>query len=303
MNQDSDPPPRLGLRWFLFQLAFSNLWLAGTAAGFSLGAAVLLGWAFGAQHLLLPALSLFAVYTFDKVFGFDPVADALNDPERSAFIARFGRGLVVLAAVGLALGSVFAFRAQGWLALGLFWAPIGVGLLYGFKLLPRAFPVRRLKDLTGGKNLSVGLTWGLCCVLLPASLLGRPWDAATWGAAGLVAGHMFWNSLYFDLGDLEGDAREGVRTLPVVLGHKGAWVALGLLSLALLAYAGGLFLLGLPPGALAGYALASLALQAWALVQARDLQADLGFACDVVVDACGTVGGVAAYLCALAVSA
>lgn len=294
------PSGARGLRWLLFQLAFSNLWLTGTAAGFTLAASVLLGWRLSPLTLGLPALSLFAVYTFDKVFGFDPVADTLNDPERSAFIARFGRALVALALVGLAAGSVLALRAGGGLALGLLWAPIGVGLLYGFKLLPPGLPVRRLKDITGGKNLSVGLTWGLCCVHLPATLLGAPWEPGVWASAGLMAGHMVWNSLYFDLGDLEGDAREGVKTIPVVLGHSGAWWTLCAGTAALLLGAGALWPLGMAPAGLLGFALSSAALQAWALHAARAPEADLGFACDIGIDGCGMLGGGVALLASIA---
>lgn len=223
------------LRRLLFLLAFSNLWIAATAAGFAYASAVLAGWSPGWELALLPGLSMFAVYTFDKVLGYDPVSDPENDPERSAFIERWGRPLLVLAATGLVAGGALAMRSGGWLALGLFLLPIVVGALYGLKVLPRSFRYRRLKDVTGVKNLTVGLTWGACSALLPAALLGT-WGREAWLAAGWAALHMTINTTYFDMGDVKGDRAEGTPTLPVVIGFgrtrallialtAGGWVA------------------------------------------------------------------------------
>lgn len=278
------------MRALLLRLAYSNLWLALTASGLALGALALAGLPLDPVALSLPFASMFAVYTVDKVLGFDPVADAANDPDRSWFIARRGRALLGLAAAGLLLAGALAAR-RGWLPLALLVAPLGVGVAYGWKLLPASFRYRRLKDITGVKSLSVALTWGLCCALLPASYLGAPLaDRALGVAFAWITALFLINTIYFDLGDIAGDRADGIRTVPVVLGYartRALLVALALLKAA-----------GLAAAALAGWvpplahALNLLTLlELGFLAAARGEDADIGFVCDVVVDGEGLLVG------------
>lgn len=287
------------MRRLLFALAFSNAWIALTAGGLALAAVVIGGWPLRWDAVVLPILSMFAVYTFDKVLGYDPVSDPENDPERSAFIARRGRPLLAGAVVGLVAACVVAARVS-WLAVALVLLPIGVGIAYGFKLLPAGFRYRRLKDITGVKSLAVALAWGACCGLLPATLLGAPWDRAVWLLAAWTGMRLLINTVFFDLGDLEGDRAEGTVTIPVALGFGRTRALLVALAVFAWAAATGATLAGWLPARAHVVNLVAL-LELGYLAQARDEGADLGFACDVVADGVGLVAAALAGVALLTV--
>ena len=162
---------RPGNTW-LEKLAYSNVWLALTASGFAIATLFVAGARdITRVHLvavLLPALSMYVVYTFDKVVKADPVADAQNDPERSAFVEKYKPLLLALAGVALLVGSGLATVSPGGVrALALFGVPFPIAYAYGTNVLPPGFRYRRLKDVTGGKSLTVAATWAVVGVTLP----------------------------------------------------------------------------------------------------------------------------------------
>jgi 4-hydroxybenzoate polyprenyltransferase len=237
---------------------------------------------------LLPALSMYVVYTFDKVVQWDPVADAENDPDRSAFIGKHRSALLALAAVALGLGIVLAYLSPGGLrAVALFAIPFPIAYAYGTNVLPAGFRYRRLKDVTGGKSLTVAATWALVGVTLPivaaSQAVSFPLHAALFG---WLLVRFFVNTVFFDIGDIDGDTRAGTRTIPVVLGAERTYA---LLEVAVL----GSVVLGVVSAALsptklamAAIVLANGAFDLWFVREGRRSK-NLGFLCDVVADGMG----------------
>ncbi len=283
------------MRWtktWLEKCAYSNAWLAATASGFSMATL----FAAGARKpdarslvaALLPALSMYVVYTFDKVVQWDPVADAENDPERSAFIGKHRSVLMALAVVALGLGIVLAYQSPGGLrAVALFGLPFPIAYAYGTNVLPAGFRYRRLKDVTGGKSVTVAGTWALVGVTLPLVAAGRgvslPLHAALF--AWLFV-RFFVNTVFFDIGDIEGDTRAGTRTIPVVLGSERTYALLEVAVLGSVIV--GLVSAALSPARLAvsGIVLANGAFDLW-FVREGQRSKSLGFLCDVVADGMG----------------
>lgn len=273
------------MRLVLLQLAYSNLWISATAAGFTWANQRLLGLQWDGLSGYLAFATMFMVYTFAKAIHFDPQADCVNDPERTSFLLRWRKPLIASAAscYALALGLAQA-RGLAWLCL----LPFLTAVLYDLKWLPAGWRYRRLKDIPGVKSLVVALTWALVTVLLPA-LLGPPLDPL------LVALVFLWNTLvwfvntaFFDLGDMRGDALEGTRTLPLVLGfQRTRRLLLGLTFVAAALLEWGLWQGLLEPGSrwINLVTLYSAAYVGWA----RDPDQDLGFTCDVVADGIGLV--------------
>ncbi|MGE0710645.1 MAG: UbiA family prenyltransferase [Planctomycetota bacterium] len=276
------------MRGLLLRLAYANVTIAASATGLAAAAVLLAGHVPGAAALVLPFLSMFAVYTFDKVLGYDPVSDPVNDPERSAFVERWRRPLLALAGLGILGGTGWAL-SFGVAAAVLLWVPLLVGVLYGQRVLPEGFRYRRLKDVTGVKNLSVALTWAACCVTLPWVVEGLALDRVHWALWAWAAAHIFLNTAFFDLGDIQGDREEGVQTLPVVLGYAATrrlLLATALLAAAL--FAAGIWALDLPR---AGSVCAGgmLVYELSYVLYARDEEQEIGFLCDVIVDSFGVV--------------
>lgn len=274
----------------LLKLAYANVWLSLTASGFALAALFACGTKVDAVALYLPFACTFVVYTFDKVLKWDPVADAANDPERSAFIGTYRTPLLVGGALCLLSGGTLALF-RGWGVLALFLAPFPIAFAYGTPVLPEGFRYRRLKDITVGKSLTVALTWGVMGVTLPLAASGTPLRTALHTALfAWLALRFFVNTAFFDIGDVEGDRQAGVRTLPVWLGVEGTYVWL----FRVLA---GSLVAGLAAGALSPtrpgawvVVLASLAFDHGYLSRGREASrsgGELGFLCDVWADGMG----------------
>lgn len=287
------------MRNLLLKLAYSNVWIALQAGGQAIMTQVMLDLPLDPRAPWLCFLSMLFVYTFAKTVRFDPTADALNDPERTAFLLRWRAPLIAAGVLGFGLGAWQAYR---WQVLFLYIFPVLTAVLYDVKLLSAGYRYRRLKDITGVKSVVVAVTWSVLGTLLPVSLSGQGFSA---GVAFLLVWHFamfFVNTVYFDLGDMKGDRAEGTLTLPLWLGFRATRALLLAITLAC---AAGLWLAarsGLvgPEGhfvnLLTLYQLAFV----WA---ARDESTDLGFLCDVVADGAFLVGGVLALLGRLAYSA
>src|SRR5690606_26347386 len=97
-----------------------------------------------------------------------------------------------------------------------------------------------------------------------------------------IFARMFVNTVYFDLGDLEGDRAGGTRTIPVVLGFAAA----RRLLFAVNGLAGLLLAVGAATGLLppAAHVINAITIYAAVYLVLADERRDLGFLCDVVVD-------------------
>ena len=282
------------LRSFLLVLAYSNSIIALNACGYAYTAVVLGGLPVEPAGILLPGLSTFVVYSLDKVLRCDTLAESLNDPERSAFLARWRIlliGLTVLAMVaGLAVALPF-----GWKVTFAYLLPLVAGLLYSVPWLPAGFRYRRLKEVTGGKSLTVAISWSLATVLTPLYCAGASWNFGLKVAMLWVFARLIVNTVYFDMADLAGDRAEGLVTIPVALGHTATrrWLhglnllaGMALLIMTVLGY--------LPPAAYALILMTPYA--AFYLRRATNENAPVGFMCDVVADGEGIVAALLAWL-------
>lgn len=198
---------------------FSNAWIASSAAAQVYVGCRLLGEKPNATVCLLAFLSMFWVYTFAKAVHFDPRADEANDPLRTRFLLKHRTLLIALGLGGFAFGVWHCFQS-GALALTAFLFPTVAGIFYDLKLLPRSFRYRRLKEIPGVKGLTVALAWGL----MPSGLILAAFPSVD--RQGLIAFTTwcilvwFFNTTFFDLGDVKGDRLEGTNTLPIVWGYE-----------------------------------------------------------------------------------
>jgi 4-hydroxybenzoate polyprenyltransferase len=248
---------------------------------------VLLGLPLDPMGPWLCFVSMYAVYTFAKTVRFDPVADGVNDPERTEFLKRWRGPLIALAAICFGVGW---WQAPG-LRFLLVW-PVLTAVAYDVKFLPGSFRYRRLKDITGVKSLVVAITWSVLTVMLPLQLAGGPvtpavvllllWNTLIW----------FINTVLFDVGDMTGDRMEGVVTVPLWLGRRNTLLFLGALDgLAVFLLWYGQSVGWLVPAATA---VNLLGLYLLACIQAAGRLEDTGFLCDVVIDGMGVAAAILA---------
>jgi len=93
--------------------------------------------------------------------------------------------------------------------------PLFLGALYSLKLNSK-FP--RLKDITGVKNITIALSWSAGTTFLPVIYLSEKRFLLI-----IMVFYFFFlksciNSIIFDVRDIEGDRRNNIRTIPVLLG-------------------------------------------------------------------------------------
>lgn len=185
-------------------------------------------------------LVTFAVYNHDKLTDLEE--DSVNVPDRVAFFDSWATLFVVLSAAAyvVALG-LSALGGPMALALTLF--PGVVGILYSTTWLP-VTEADRLKDVLVVSTAAVGVAWAVPLALLPLAF-----ENAAYGSAAFVVVAFFFLRTcigveVFNVRDVEGDRREGVRTLPVVLGVRWTQYVLGTLNVCSLALLVGAVLVG-----------------------------------------------------------
>jgi 4-hydroxybenzoate polyprenyltransferase len=166
-------------------------------------------------------LLVFSIYSLDKLT--DSKEDAINLPERAAFIKRHRRIIYAASIASYLLSALIVLLVKPW-ALPIMLLPIVANAAYGSRISSH---IPRLKDIPVMKNLLVAFIW--------ASLISV---LAAWGEADLfgiafiyyfLLEKSFINTVLYDIRDLEGDRRSGVRTIPVLVGQK--WTAVTLLAL------------------------------------------------------------------------
>jgi 4-hydroxybenzoate polyprenyltransferase len=159
-------------------------------------------------------LMVFSVYALDKITDSDE--DAINMPERGAFLANRKKLVKGCAISAYALSALIVFHDNP-LSLTIILFPIAANAVYGTRLHPS---IPRLKDIPVMKNLVVSFSWALATALLPAVHMV---SAEFWLVA-LIFYFMlvkdFINTVLYDIRDTEGDRVNGVRTIPVILGEK-----------------------------------------------------------------------------------
>lgn len=158
------------------------------------------------EYMVVALLVTFAVYAADKVSG--SVEDLINTPER-AWLAHYP--VKQLATVTYVLAILIVAAIDIWklpfpLAFGV------AGWIYA-----RRIGKFRVKDIPGAKTVVVAGATSICF----AGLVGGPWWL--YALEFLLIGI---DTILFDLRDLRGDALNGVRTLPVLLGRSKTLVLL-----------------------------------------------------------------------------
>ena len=222
-------------------LTLTNLYVAGGAAGLTLANMALLGSSFAPSYLLIAAMYVFSVHTFNRLA--ESKAGKLNDPHQTEFYQQH-RGILQASALACALGAIALSFGLGWGSFALTTLMVVLGGLYQIDLVrgecANTLKYRRLKDIPTSKTLFVPLAWAAITLGVPAlsSAAAVPW----WQIAALSCMSfliVFVRSALLDIRDIQGDRLVGKETIPIVLGTKrtlqlvvGAIVMLAMLFVA-----------------------------------------------------------------------
>jgi 4-hydroxybenzoate polyprenyltransferase len=209
------------LRKFMSFLTVSSLFI-GTVGFFKATIIyIILGSTPDIRICIAVFLHVFGIYSLDRLT--DSKEDVINMPERGEFIKGHRKIIFATSIASCLLSALIVLSIKPW-ALPLMLFPIASNVVYGSRISPH---LPRLKDIPVMKNLLVAFTWAIGVTGLTA-----------WGDADVceiafifyfLLAKSFINTVLYDIRDLEGDRRSGVRTIPVLLGQK--WTAVILLVL------------------------------------------------------------------------
>lgn len=176
---------------------------------------------------LVIGLVTLGVYGGDRIA--DVNADAATKPDQAAFVRRHETVLSVCSAVAYGLAVAIAVIG-GPVALAITLLPGAFWILYVTDWVPSVgAPFKRLKDVLVVNSAVVAGAWAVALLFLPLSFADAP---VTPTAAVLFIYFFldtFVNTEIPNVKDMEGDAAEGVSTMPVVFGiRRTRWALYGL---------------------------------------------------------------------------
>ena len=202
-------------------LVHSNVFIAVSATSVALTTVLLADLRPDPVPLFIVFAATLFVYSFNRIT--DIAEDEENVPSRARFTRRYGRVLfavgIVLYVAAVAVAFVLDLPGAPFVAL-----PVVVGVVYS---------VGRAKRVLLIKNLIVGFAWG-AIPLGVGVYYGVLFDAEV-----LFLTFFFFVTLtvaaaLFDIKDIEGDRREGIRTVPNVYGPRATRRASAAVFVALL---------------------------------------------------------------------
>jgi 4-hydroxybenzoate polyprenyltransferase len=115
--------------------------------------------------VILTFLITFVIYGLNKLT--DLKEDAINSPERVSVIKKIEPILKFFVFVSFVLSLILGFL-DNIMTLPIIIFPLFLGILYSVKLSNN---LPRLKDITGVKNITIGLSWAVIATFLPAIYL------------------------------------------------------------------------------------------------------------------------------------
>lgn len=227
------PPP---LRWLyrLFALTLkANLFIAFGGACLAFAAMTLLRIPYHWEPIILSFSVILLIYNLN-IFA-DQTAIMLNQPSRYNFFQKYRLPLCALNLAALA-GAIFCALRLGTTSFILTICTLLFGLAYSVQILPSTFSGRKLKNLTGVKELFSSLGWGVLTVVIPAlSTRAAPPDPISIAVVFcFVSIIMFIRSALFALRDIQGDRLVGRETIAVVLGSRRTRLLMSVLTAILI---------------------------------------------------------------------
>jgi 4-hydroxybenzoate polyprenyltransferase len=161
-------------------------------------------------------LLVFSLYNLNKKTDLEE--DKINSTEKAAFQEKYGKGLFLLTIFSM-LALIVLSLQKGFLYFIMVLLPLVFGIIYSVKILP--FKAKRIKDLPFVKNIYIAATLGYIHVALPVFLNNILITIPVGVVYIFLFLRMIINTTIFDIRDLKGDSKSGIRTAPVLLGVQG----------------------------------------------------------------------------------
>ena len=218
------------LRFFVF----TNLYIAACVACFTSKTSLLLYGNYGNIHVILLAFSSTVfLYGFHRIYRRFRLHSDEHGEERHRWVDKRKKLVttIIITAFIIACYEMLYMPLRVWLML----APVGIiAAGYSIPFIKTKKGYSRLRDISWLKALWIGIDYAWLTAFLPVAYL-HPlhylWQPQVLFIFTENLLFMFVLAVPFDIRDLEYDKRNGLHTVPVLLGIKGA-VKLGIALLA-----------------------------------------------------------------------
>jgi len=161
------------------------------------------------EYIVLAAVFFvfFLSYNFNRLTDFDE--DAINAPERRAFVNQYTKPLIAISAV------IYAYMLSILITLN-FSAFLFILLQTA---LGSAYSIFRIKKYFLAKNIYIAAVWGMI-VLFVGIYYGNGITPQVTLISAILASSFFINTIIFDIKDMAGDIKCSLKTIPVAIGQK-----------------------------------------------------------------------------------
>ncbi len=207
----------------------SNLYSSLAAIALTFAACVMQGITFDARFLIISFCYIFATSMLNRLF--EEHEDKLHIPGRVRFYRRHSNKLlaVSLLLIAVSLGVSLTLHHAAIITPFLV-AAYGLGMTYSLKWIPWGVlgrRIRRLKDITGSKDIFAAIGWTAVAVYVPFFNQARAdFTRATLIVTLVAFFAVVVKSILVDFTDMYSDRRLGRETLPIALGERGTHLLL-----------------------------------------------------------------------------
>lgn len=209
--------------------ANSSLMIAVTIASIVYSSSVILGIDTKPEIYVAVFLLFFSVYSMNKLIE---VRKDFGHGDRVRLIKKYFKPILWASVISYAVGVLLIAKDR--LDLVPFsLIPLLFVVFYTFKLMPKRFKFRRIKDIPVGKNVGAALVVMCFGALLPSFLSSGFTYVALFVVSVFIFARFLINTIVFDLPDHGEDRRNGVKTIPVMIGSGATKMILFLLNASL----------------------------------------------------------------------
>jgi 4-hydroxybenzoate polyprenyltransferase len=174
----------------------------------------LLGIEVGNMLYLAGFLICFSTYSLNRVI--EKKEDSKQHMSRAKYIGKYYKQILIFSVIAYSIG-VILIAAENVKLIPVSMVPIIFVLLYTVKL-PVNHKLKRIKDVTIGKNMCVAVSWTIFIVLTVYSYSSAFSFFPIMITSFFFISRIFINTVVFDIRDHEGDKANGIQTMPVYIG-------------------------------------------------------------------------------------
>jgi 4-hydroxybenzoate polyprenyltransferase len=218
------------VRAVLSPLVSSQVYIGLGAVGFMLFTSLIFELEFSPPLAIIIFSEIFFIYSLNRLTDIEE--DILDKPERMKHL-KLHKYTFCTSLVMISLSLIYSFFHSIEVLLIVF-VSFFIGFLYSVEMprgLSEVVGYKRLKEVPLLKNTVVALVWALIAV---STLLYHkaPLDVLAFGIFLFLFLRIFLGAVAFDMRDIQGDKKTGVKTIPIMFGLCKTKVFLYILNIS-----------------------------------------------------------------------